>query len=47
MGGAVKWLVLLAVVCLASLGGVIYLAQAVEAPVAPVEKVLPNDMFPK
>lgn len=47
MTSAFRILVVLFVLAAAGFAGVIYLAQAVEPPVQPVEKVLPNDRFPR
>lgn len=47
MKNAVRILVVLIVLGAAGFGGIFYLAQAVEPSVGVVEKVLPDDNFPR
>lgn len=47
MNNVIRILVVLIVLVAGGLGGIFYLAQAVEPPVEVVEKVLPDDHFPR
>jgi hypothetical protein len=47
MNGAIRVLAVIAILSLAVLGGLIYLGQSVQPTTQTVEKVLPNDQFPR
>lgn len=47
MNSAIRLLIVFAVFAVVVLGGVIYLGQSVEPSVRNVEKVLPDDQFPR
>ncbi len=47
MNSVVRLLAVFAVFAVVILGGVIYLGQSVEPSMETVEKVLPNDQFPR